>query len=557
MSGYTLRPYQQDAIDAVWRDWTGGEKAVAIELPTGGGKTMVMGEAARRIRERGGRTLIAVHREELIGQALRDLRLTLGPSARLGVVQGTTKQTAGVEAAVGMVQTLSTEGGLRAVQRGGFASLLIDECHHAAAPTYRKVLAALPEAYTLGVSATLARSDKLALGEVFSKISYVKPIKEMIREGWLVRPRGRHVFIEGLDLRKVRRRSGDFADGALASAMKDALAPEAVARAWMEHAKGRPTIGFAPTVELAYLFTEAFRAQGVRSKAVHGDQSAAGKAERAAAVAAFRAGEIDVLWNVGLFTEGFDVPEVSCVIMARPTSSAVLFTQCVGRGLRLAPGKTDCLVLDVVGVLGKHRLASLATLGGAASEEETPDDLLAYEDDWDDRQADDDDGLLLGEDDGPGGGTFVPEFVDGALSWSEVDLFEESDFAWLRTAGGTPFILHDGNVIFPVVRREVAGVQLAMVPVDQQGGEFSGEVYPDIPAAMTAVEQWLARAGTYVRRSESWRNRKDVTLKQQLMAQRWGVVYSEGMTKGDVSDAINVAIATNRIDHLPMVREGL
>jgi superfamily II DNA or RNA helicase len=553
VTAQTLRPYQRDALAAVRRDQAAGEKSVAIEIPTGGGKTTIFAEQARWLRERGLRSLVSVHREELVDQAMNRVRSQM-PGARVGRVQGSRKDTVGVDVAVGMIQTLSTTGGLEAVRAGDFGYAIIDEAHHAPAPSYRKMLAALPPAAeVLGVSATLARSDRLALGEVFSKISYVKPIIEMIREGWLVRPRGRHVFVDGLDLSRVRRRGGDFADGALATAMKDSLAPDAILRAWQEHAKGRPTIGFAPTVEMAYLLAETFRTAGVRSRAIHGDQTAQGKAERRKAVADYRAGEIEVLWNVGVLTEGFDAPETSCVIMARPTSSAVLFTQCVGRGLRLASGKVDCLILDVVGVLGRHRLATLASLDGAASEGETPDELLAYEDDWDDAREEEID--LAGEGPERAGPLWRPEFVDGRLDWTEIELFEESAFAWLRTEAGTPFIIHDRQVIFPVLRAE-GGVALAMVPVSKPGGEMSREVYADIPDAMAATERWLSTAD-YVRRSESWRQTSTPTKDQVRLAADWGVIVSEGMRRGDVSDAINVAMASRRIDHLPITREGV
>lgn len=552
MSGVTLRYYQRELVDAVWRDWAAGEKRVAVELPTGGGKTKTFAHIAERLRERGGRTLVLAHREELVDQGIDDLREAMAPGARVGRMQGAVKQTVGVDACMAMVQTAATPGGLRAIARGAFTSMIIDECHHSAASTYRRVLDALPDAYVLGVSATLARSDRLALGDVFSKISYVKPITEMIREGWLVRPRGRHVFIKGLDLSRVSRRGGDYADGALARAMMESLAPEAIVRAWQEHAKGRRTIGFAPTVEMAYLLAETFRKAGVPSRAVHGDQTAQGRAERRAAMAAIRSGEIEVLWNVGVATEGFDVPEVSCVVMARPTSSAVLFTQCVGRGLRLHPGKTDCIVLDVVGVLGRHRLASLASLDGAAAPEATPDDLLEYEDDF---------GM---EEDEPEPAEprpmIQPEFVDGALSWAEIELFEESEINWLRTEGGTPFIRFGKadypEAIFPVVRAD-GRVLLAVTPVKYAGGRWAGEPdgYEDVTAAMAAAEKQIVKS-QWVRREAAWRHDTCITRSLQDRADEWGLKVSPGMTRGDVEDALSVRMATLRIDHLPMVKEG-
>lgn len=436
-----LRPYQQDLVAGVLARWQEGARRVAMVMATGGGKTPTAMTIAEMSVAAGRPVLWLAHRTELIDQAMDKAR-QVAPGRRIGRLQGTAKQFR-AEIVVGSVQTASTPGSLNLLRSRQWGLIVVDETHHVAADTYQRVLRELrafePDGpLTLGVTATLDRADGLALGQTFEAVADPRVgLIDLIRSDppYLVPPRGIRVKIAGLDLGRVRRTVGDFNSGALGAAMSAAMAPQRIVEAWEEHAKGRPTVAFLPTVAISIEQAEAFRAAGYA--AVHLDGTT-GASARADALDRFRAGDVDVLCNVGLFTEGTDLPSIACVILGRPTSSTPLYQQMVGRGLRLHPGKRDCIILDVTGVTGRHKLATLASLGGADSPEGIPDDLLMYEEDLtsEDVEAYDD----TGESDAAGQDPEPVEYADGDLAHELVDLFGKSHSAWLRTPGGRWFL---------------------------------------------------------------------------------------------------------------------
>jgi superfamily II DNA or RNA helicase len=245
--------------------------------------------------------------------------------------------------------------------------VIVDECHHAAATTYRKILehygafAEYPsnESLVAGFTATLARGDKLSLADVWQSVAYRKDIAFMIRAGYLLDLTGRRVEVDDLDLKNVKRSGGDYQAASLGEAMTASLAPEIVARAYLEHASDRSGVLFAPTVSAAQAFAGALDDLGVKTEVVHGGMPVT---ERRAIIARFEAGVTQVISNCMVLTEGFDSRRASCVVIARPTRSAPLYQQMVGRALRPYPGQTQALVLDVVGASQVHGLASLIDL---------------------------------------------------------------------------------------------------------------------------------------------------------------------------------------------------
>jgi superfamily II DNA or RNA helicase len=283
-------------------------------------------------------------------------------------------------------------------------------------------------ALAAGFTATLARGDGASLGEVWQKVSYRRDILDMIRAGHLLNPRGKRVTVEDLDLDAVARRHGDYADGALGAALTASLAPEATAKAYLEHASDRSGVVFAPTVESAYAFAAAFSDAGIRTETVHGAQAID---ERRGVFARAHDGATQVVTNCMVATEGTDVPRWSCAVIARPTQSAPLYVQMVGRVLRPFPGQTDALVLDVVGVTSKHALRTIADLSGKTFREPPDEDeLLTEASDREDAEE-----LELG-----GPGVIETEYVDGRTVVHEVDLFASSRQQWLQTDGGAWFV---------------------------------------------------------------------------------------------------------------------
>jgi superfamily II DNA or RNA helicase len=266
--------------------------------------------------------------------------------------------------------------------------VVVHNCHHSSAKTYKSILrhyGALHDEgpvpadwrsaiHVAGFTATLVRGDKEKLSDVWEDVAIKISIGFMIRSGYLLDVKGKRVEVPNLDLKQVKQSGGDYQEGALGEALVEAFAPEIVAKAYMEHASDRKGIGFAPTVDSAYAFEEAFRIVGLTAETVHG---ALARDERRAILARLKSGETQFVWSVMALTEGFDEPTVSCAVIARPTKSNGLYQQMVGRVLRpdlsLSPeDRGHALILDVVGISRMHGLQSLVDL---STRDDLPEDL--------------------------------------------------------------------------------------------------------------------------------------------------------------------------------------
>lgn len=544
----SLRPYQEEAIKAIRAAWAEGSRRPAAVLPTGAGKTVVFAHLAAQMRPLGVKSLILAHRDELILQAAAKLR-SVAPDLRVGIVKASQRETIRRDVIVASVQTLArSKGALEAVARAGVRLVIVDECHHAVADSYMKVLRELGcfaegglenGAAALGVTATLGRTDRVALGQVWETVAYQRSILDMIRDGYLVNAKGIRVKVDGLDLRSVARSRGDYRDGALGEAMEAALAPQAVAKAFLEHAPNRRGIVFWPTVSLAHEGAETFSGAGVPSAALDGSMAVS---ERRRLLAEFAHGSLQTIHNCMILTEGFDAPWCDAVVIARPTSSAPLYIQMAGRALRTHPGKTDALIMDVVGVTGRHRLASVIDLAGADRVEEMPDELAEY---------DELDLLELMEPDKSVDWRSEPEFVDGPLVAEIVDLFGTRRQSWLRTHRGVWFLSAGDKLIFLTPGEEPGRYSVARCAQHGTGGEWLRENC-DLEMAMQWGEQFAAEAGTLVNRSARWR-KGEPSDTQLRHARRLGLRFDSNATKGEVSDAISIEYASRRIDAMPCV----
>lgn len=536
-----LRPYQQQLVDGMLAEWQGGARRIAAVMATGGGKTPTAMSVAEMSVAAGRPVLWLAHRTELIDQAI-DKAEQVAPGRRIGRLQGTVKQYR-AEIVVGSVQTASTKATLPLLKTRQWGLVVVDETHHVTADTYVRILRELrafePDGpLVLGVTATLDRSDGRALGEVFESI--VEPrigLIDLIRhpEGpYLVPPRGVRVKIQGLDLDRVARTAGDFRGGALGAAMSAAMAPQKIVEAWVEHAKGCPTIAFLPTVAVSIEQAQAFNDAGYAAVHLDGETPAA---DRAAALDAYRRGEIVVLCNVGLFTEGTDLPSTSCVILGRPTSSSTLYQQMVGRGLRLYPDKRFCWILDVTGVTSRHKLATLASLGGAPGPEEMPDDLLLYE-------LDDDEVLdeALVDRDEPDTGDAEPiEYADGLLAHELVDLFGEAHSTWLRTPGGRWFV-PAGSQGFVFLVPAMSG---AADRYDLRWHTFERGHEGLIQADME-IGYAMARGDEFVAERPMWQAQRDAPWRSERARGR------HGKTKGEIYDEQMIDKAARLFDPRPL-----
>ncbi|KAJ2484124.1 DEAD DEAH box helicase [Coemansia sp. RSA 2320] len=348
---HTLRPYQQECIDKCLASLQAGVRRQAVSLPVGSGKTVIFSRLIQQIpatRAGATKTLVLAHREELLVQAARQIQAA-APQLTVTIDQGTRQANVAADVVVGSVATLGRAGGARLQRHEAqrFKCIIIDEAHHAAAESYGRVLAhfAAAEPVVWGCSATLQRHDGLGLAGVFDAVVYHKDFLDMVREGWLARMRVATVRT-ACNIDAVRSYAGDFAPAALSHAVNNSARNEAVVTAHATLGAGRrSTLVFAVDVAHAAELARAFAHFGVRAEAVLGTTP---PAERERMLRDFRSGALPVLVNCGILTEGTDIPAIDCVLLARPTRSAVLFQQMLGRGMRLAPAKPDCLVVDFV-----------------------------------------------------------------------------------------------------------------------------------------------------------------------------------------------------------------
>ena len=362
-SSPALRPYQQEAIDAVLAARRGGTRRMVVCLPTGAGKTVIFSQLARLARRQ---VLVLAHREELLGQAREKLERAMEGRAVVAIERGSERASSDAKILVCSIRSLHEER-LATVIRGRDVGLVIyDECHHAAADDNLRVLRQLgvfDPSWTgtlLGFTATTERGDGKGLDTVFERIVYTRTLPTMIEDGFLSKLRGFRVSTAA-DLTQLSSNGLDFREDELAEAVDIEERNALVARSIQELARDRRTIAFCVTVNHARNLSRSLNVLGVPAGIVHG---AMPSDARAAALREFREGRTQVLTNVGVLTEGFDDPGVSCIAMARPTRSEGLYAQCVGRGTRLAPGKKDCLVLDFVD-LSSLSLCTLPSLFGA------------------------------------------------------------------------------------------------------------------------------------------------------------------------------------------------
>ena len=346
-----LRDYQRDCLDDLRDVYRSGKRAPILQLATGGGKTIIFVAEIKRRVSRGHRALVLVHRRELIWQACAKLDLAGVPQ---GIIAAGIAPTPRKAVQVASVQTLSRR--LGSIRDDEFDFVVIDECHHARADTWGRVLDALPYADLLGCTATPARLDGKGLGlrsgGFFDAIVSGPSIGELIEDGHLSPVR---CFAPAAQIAtaEVRTVAGDFDQSQLAAvANTDAITGDAVAE-YRLRADHKPAIAFCVTVKHAQDVAAAFSAAGYRSACVHGGLPVA---ERDALITSLGNGDVGVLTSCEIISEGLDVPAVSAVILLRPTKSLVLPMQQIGRGMRPASGKRHLVVLDHAGNIKRHGL---------------------------------------------------------------------------------------------------------------------------------------------------------------------------------------------------------
>lgn len=428
MSIPTLRPYQHDCLAAIVEARGRGLTRVLVQAATGVGKSeifcslpTVLAPWLQTFPKGDRRVLVIAHREELIGQAANRMH-KLNPDLSITVEQADQYASRYSDVVVASIQTLTALKCRRLKRLLGqmtFRIVVYDEAHHSSSPSARTALVHLgflppadasdsesldapsyedvsvmedalaswdqtgpQDRLLVGFTATPNRSDGVGLGAVFQEIVYSYPIRKAVQDGWLVNlvP---YVVDTSTSLDDVKTTAGDFNQKQLAFTVNTPARNNLAVKGWQQYAKDRPTLAFTVDVQHAHDLAETFRVVGVRATALSGETP---KDERALMLRQYTEGQIDVITNCQVLTEGTDLPRTACILNAKPTKSASLLEQMVGRGLRLfPPDKKECVIIDVVDILRKHSLQTTPTLfglpPGLTGKGETLDALA---DEWDD-----------------------------------------------------------------------------------------------------------------------------------------------------------------------------
>lgn len=602
-----LRDYQEACLAKFREAFTSGIDRAATVLPTGAGKTVIFAHMAQDHIDNtpdAGKVMILAHTDELVLQAAAKLR-QVAPHLTVGIVKAERNETY-ARVIVASVQSLRSEKRRNMIK--GVTLIIVDECHHATATTYRNVLThygALPSkcencrgtgisgdpetngqcwdcqgtgmyqggkvtCKAAGFTATLVRADEAKLSEVWQEAVFRKDISFMIRRGYLLDVTGKRVEVPDFDLSKIRMSGGDYREGDLGTALTDALAPEIVAKAYAEHSADRKGLLFAPTVASAEEFSGALNAQGIVSEIVHG---AMARDARRAVLARLRSGQTQVVCNCAVLTEGFDDPTIETVVIARPTKSAGLYQQMVGRVLRPdltvpASERRKALVMDVTGVSRRHDLRSLIDLSAREDREDIRDlpeldelSLLEMEE------------LIIDE---VGAGSLPVEYHYGPTEIEDFDpLARDSDRAWQRTDAGYYFLSSGNAYVFlvPSVGGEPGAYDViwctSLNPTvawearrlgsGPHAGMTEHKGLPLEQAISWAEDEAIERGGygtkSLTGKKSAWR-RQSPSGAQLNQARILGIDVPEGMSKGELSQAIDRVKATRRIDPLVAVVMG-
>jgi superfamily II DNA or RNA helicase len=543
-----LRPYQSEALLHIKEAYKAGKRRILVSLPTGTGKTVVFAHLPSAFKMRK-RLLVLAHREELLMQAQDKFR-AVDSQLNVGIEQAGAHASPDAKVVIASVPTLARGNGARLsrLHPDDVSIVVVDEAHHAVAPTYRRILDhfGLFEPGTsrllIGFTATPRRGDHQGLGEVFEEVCYARELREMIAGGYVAPISGWRVDT-GVSLDGVSVRHGDFVESQLAGVVNTTPRNQLVVRSYRELARDRRAIVFCVNVAHAQDVQRAFTESGIRAAAVWG---ALAKDERRATLARFSGGDLDVVTNCNVLTEGFDEPRVDCVIMARPTRSKLLYAQMVGRGTRLHPDKSELLVVDVADNSRAHTLPGLHSLfnipatinlrGHNALEIERAIERLTRMRPWVDSTR-----------------LRTPDELELAVERIEffnfdppAEVADHTDNTWYSVPGGYRLALPKGAWI------SIASNLLDGWDVEHgRPGRATTLIHRarTLPQAVAAADGFVTvecpDAQQLVQRRARWR-KQPPTDKQREVLSRYGIRVPDGLTRGQASQMISAVMASER-----------
>jgi len=365
-SKLVLRDYQRDCLQAIGDRYQAGIRRQLVCLPTGTGKTVIFADFPRYFRMKN-QMLVLAHRAELLDQA-RDKIIKSNPDLCVEIDQAGRNADPNCDVVVASIPTLGREDSkrLQRLDPARFFLLVVDEAHHATAITYKRVLEYFgvfePNTPKLlvGFTATPKRGDGVGLDAVFEEIVFSRSLPEMIQTGFLSPVAGYRVETD-VDLSRVKTRMGDFVAAQLSDAVNIQYRNDILVDIYKSRLEGKQTLCFCVDVAHSHNVAEAFDQSGIKAAAITGDMD---NTARMKILEDFHHGHLQVIANCMVLTEGYDESSIEGIILARPTKSSLLYTQMIGRGTRLHPGKENVTIVDIVDATKEHRLATLPSLFG-------------------------------------------------------------------------------------------------------------------------------------------------------------------------------------------------
>ena len=533
-----LRPYQQEALDSMLQAESNGISKQLVVLPTGAGKTVLFAQLPI-MRKDSLPMLVLAHRSELLIQA-KDKIETINKDLSVGIEQAENK--AGYsDVVIASVPTLGRESSSRIEQypKDYFKTIVVDEAHHAAAPSYRRILDYFKPDLLLGVTATPQRSDSVRLIDVFQEIVYYKSIQDLIKEGWLSPLVGYRVKTS-TDISDVEIQNGEYKQDQLIEAIDNPSRNNSIVTAYNDLANAKKTVVFAAGVDHAGNLAEAFRKNGSSVRVIIGTTP---EEERQQILSDFKSGAVTVLVNVGVLTEGFDEPSIEAIILAKPTRSSLLYTQIVGRGTRLFDGKEHCMIIDIADTTRGKKPIGLPTLLGMPAEFDLQGQSLTD-------IADEFEKL---KDTAPGEASTVLNMEDIPNAYKRIDLFmppppnpavlEYSTFIWSEV-GEDRFYLNTNSFESFHIYCDTLGRWAAECHV-RSGANVNIHVIgrgQSIRSVFAGADKWIMENRStslpLIDATAVWRADAP-TDKQQKLLKRIGVPITNTMTKGMASQIIS------------------
>jgi len=531
-----LRPYQQEALEAVTTFRNKGISKQLIVLPTGSGKTVIFSHIPK-IDPSLTPMLVLAHRSELLHQA-KDKIESYNPELVVEIEQA--EKVAGkVDVVVASVQTLGRSDSERITKfdQGYFKSIIVDEAHHAAAPTYKKIINYFSADFLLGVTATPQRGDSTRLIDVFQEIVYYKTIQDLIEQGWLARLVGYRISTN-VDLTNVEVNDGDFVQSQLEDAVNNSHRNKLVVDAYVKLCSSKKTLVFAAGIDHARQLLKEFKNKKISADLIIGDTP---DDERSNILQNFKNGSLKVLINVGVLTEGFDEPSVQAIILARPTKSNLLYTQIVGRGTRPYEGKEHCTVVDICDVTKGKKPLGLPTLLGLPPDFNLKGrDLLEVAKEYEALQAI-----------SPVRANRCYNMEDIVANFEEVDLFmpvppshtvmQYSRLIWSELPESV-YRLNINNKETLTINQDALGRWVVLYHTTENNYRQNLGHVPDIRQAFAASDAWVQEhrpsSLSLLDSDAAWRS--DSPTPSQIRAlKKIGIVPTPDMTKGFVSQILS------------------